>query len=468
MPENILSSLYGKRFGRVPESVTKIPGAGSDRSYFRLAGNGNSAVGVVGISRAENMNFIRLSNFLRVNNICVPEVYGVSESGMEYLQQDLGNVSLFSLIEKNEHEDYVKASMESLARMQTLDGISDLAAQCNPDFDRRTMMWDLNYFKYCFLKTSEIEFDESALEDDFCRMVSEFSNSEKGLYGFMYRDCQSRNVMISGGKPYWIDFQGGRRGPCAYDAASFLWQAKACFPDQFRKEMTDVYSRTLSGFTGISSGKIADEVEKMALLRTLQVLGAYGFRGLVEKKTHFVSSIRYGINNLKSFLDKGGLSAYPELERAAGKLADSSRFTKEDESGLTVKVFSFSYKKGYPEDLTGNGGGFMFDCRSLHNPGRYEQFKSLTGMDRPVMDFLEDRGEVQLFLKDLIPPVERAVKKYAERGFTSLQVGFGCTGGQHRSVYCAQKTAEKLAREFPDVRIKLIHREQGIMKIFND
>lgn len=459
-----LISLFKSVFGQSPVSVTMMPGAGSDRRYYRLMSPNDSAIGCVGTSKEENRRFIDYDRFFRAGGARVPEIYAVSESGMEYLMQDLGDISLFSLLGEPETSRYVAATLRDLADIQTMPGAADMASHYSVPFGKRLVMFDLNYFKYCFLKPAGIVFDEYALEVDFSRLASEICSVPDYMQGFMYRDCQSRNVMIHDEKPWWIDFQGGMAGPCAYDAASFLWQARAGFSDDFRNEMIDVYSEAMMLTRGGTAKEWHDAVKKMAAFRTLQVLGAYGFRGLVEKKAHFVVSIPGGIANLRGLLDS--FREYPELEKACRGICDSERFKiPAKDEGLCVSVFSFSYKKGYPEDLSGNGGGFMFDCRAMHNPGRCDEYKSLTGMDKPVVDFLEERGEVQEFLDDLLPPVERAVERYRSRGFTSLQVGFGCTGGQHRSVYCAQKTAEHLARLFPDVKIRLIHREQGVDRI---
>lgn len=468
MSDKILQLLYKSRFGSFPERVTRIPGAGSDRKYFRLSGEGGSAVGVCGVSVAENESFIRLARFLRAGGIDVPEVYGADESGLYYLQEDLGDKSLFSILSTEEAPVLLEECMRSLAAMQTLPGIEETAAGCNPDFNRQSVMWDLNYFKYCFLKTVAVTFDEEALEKDFNRFADDICRWPEGTAGFMYRDCQSRNVMIKGGKPYWIDFQGARRGPSAYDAASFLWQAKACFSTETRERLLGIYLEEFSRRSGIPREVMEREVYKMVALRGLQVLGAYGFRGLIEKKAHFIESLRFGIANLGTILESGVLNPYPELQRVCREVTGIERFRAREEDGrLTVTVFSFSYKKGYPEDLSGNGGGFMFDCRGLHNPGRYDEYKSLTGRDGPVVDFIERNGDAAEFLEDVLRPVCRTVKKYRERGFTSLQVGFGCTGGRHRSVYCAERCAEKIRKEFPDVRVVLVHREQDIREEFN-
>jgi len=462
-----LISLFEKKFRLSPESISPLPGAGSNRSYFRLRTGDVAAIGCVGTSVAENVRFLAYDSFFRERMTAMPEIYAVSDNSMEYLLQDLGDTSLFSILRTDDAPRLVADVMRSLARLQTLEGASDMASEYIPPFGKRLVGFDLNYFKYAFLKPSGLEFDENALQDEFDALVGELTDVSPRMWGFMYRDCQSRNVMIHQGRPWWIDFQGGMAGPCTYDVASFLWQARAQFPDDFRDEMIQIYIDEILRYRG---GDVSDwkrSIRLMASLRTLQVLGAYGFRGLVERKSHFVESIPGALRNLASLLPE--FDKYPLLKGLCRQLCDLKRFAPATADGrLCVQVYSFSYKRGYPEDFSGNGGGFMFDCRAMHNPGRYEEYRSLTGMDRAVIDFLEERGEVQRFLSDVIPPVERAVERYCSRGFTSLQVGFGCTGGRHRSVYCAGKLAEYIAAKFPDVKVILIHREQGVTKIYNN
>jgi hypothetical protein len=282
----------------------------------------------------------------------------------------------------------------------------------------------------------------------------------------MYRDFQSRNVMIKDGQPYFIDFQGGRRGPLHYDVASFLWQARANFSDELRAELLEDYIGALKELREINADEFRKQLKHFVLFRTLQVLGAYGFRGSFEKKPHFLQSIPFALKNLRQLLHED-MSAYPYLAEILRQLCDLEQFQDRAPSQhLVVKVYSFSYKKGIPYDDSGNGGGFVFDCRALHNPGRYAQYAKLTGLDQPVIDFLEEDGEVQPFLEQAYQLVDASVQRYKERGFTSLMVSFGCTGGQHRSVYTAQKMAEHIHQKF-DVEVQLIHREQNIKTTFS-
>ena len=336
---------------------------------------------------------------------------------------------------------------------------------CYPqaEFNSRSILWDLNYFKYCFLKATGMDFQEDRLEDDFQKMADVLLRSSSAT--FMYRDFQSRNVMIKDNEPWLIDFQGGRKGPVYYDVASFLWQAKANYPDSLRKELLKEYIDALRKYQPVDEAYFYAQLRHFVLFRTMQVLGAYGFRGYFEKKPHFIQSVPFAIENLRQLLQEP-YPEYPYLCRILRELTDLKQFTDDlQKRRLVVKVTSFAYKKGIPEDSTGNGGGFVFDCRAVNNPGKYERYKPFTGLDEPVIRFLEDDGEIAVFLEHAYALVDASVKRYMERGFTNLSVCFGCTGGQHRSVYSAQHLAEHLHKKF-GVQVNLIHREQNIEQTF--
>ncbi len=460
--------LYEELYGE-PVSITRLPGAGSDRRYYRIVGReGHSVIATCGDDPKENLTFYNLAVAFGQSECAVPKVYAINAEHTVYLQEDLGDVQLLSLLSTDLRMELSAKTLEALVKMQTLPDEMWREYVSWDDFSRRLVMWDLNYFKYEFLKPTAIMFDENLLEDDFEALTAALCEGDGRLLGFMYRDFQSRNVMVKDDAPRFIDFQGGRKGPMIYDAVSFLWQAKAAFTGEERKELLRVYAELVARERGVDKNIILKEVDKFALFRTLQVLGAYGFRGLVEKKSHFIESIPGALANLGELVEKGALSPYPELERIANACVGSRFAAQEKRDGLTVKIFSFSYKKGYPEDLTGNGGGFMFDCRGMHNPGRYDRYKPLTGLDKEVRDFLEEKGEVQGFIKTAVDMVSPVIERYRARGFDSLQVGFGCTGGRHRSVYCAQGFAEQVSKFFPDVRVELIHREQGLHTSYNN
>ncbi len=470
-----LYGLFRKHTGAEPENAVALTGSGSNRSYFRLHGGGTSLMGVTGTDVKENNAFITLAAHFRSQGLPVPEVLAVSEDGISYLQEDLGDLLLADLVaaahknggieEGGQLEALLCRTTGLLPKIQ-FEGASGLdfsVCYPQPSFDRRMVMFDLNYFKYCFLKPSGIEFNEIDLQDDFERFADELLKDEGET--FLYRDFNARNVMIKDGEPYFIDFQGGRRGPIYYDVASFIWQARARYPQWLKEKMLGSYLDSLASYVEVDRDAFKERLKMFRLFRTLQVLGAYGFRGLVEQKAQFVVSIPQALADLKTLLAEMS-DDYPYMSEVLRKMTVLPRFAVQSEDGrLEVRVSSFSFKKGIPQDMSGNGGGYVFDCRSIHNPGRYEPYRKLTGRDEPVIRFLEDDGEITGFLEHVYGVVDPHVETYSRRGFTSLMVSFGCTGGQHRSVYCAEHLAHHLAEKYPEIRVRLIHREQNIEEI---
>lgn len=471
MNTELLAQLYQSYTGEAPTSIEPLPGAGSNRKYFRLKGK-ESLIGVYGTSTEENRAFIYMARHFSQKGLPVPRILTESPDQSVYLQDDLGDISLFQLIKQgresgnfsDEETNILKRTIRLLPQIQ-FEGSKDMDfSYCYPlaTFNRRSVLWDLNYFKYCFLKATGLEFQENLLEDDFERMADTLLQIEPQV--FMYRDFQSRNIMIREGKPYFIDFQGGRKGPFYYDVASFLWQAKANYPDSLRQELLDEYLDALRPYHTMDKEQFLTTLRHFVLFRTLQVLGAYGFRGYFEKKAHFIQSVPYAIENLRQLLETD-FPEYPYLCLMLRKLTELPQFASiRNRRKLTVRVMSFSYKKGIPEDSSGNGGGYVFDCRAVHNPGKYEQYKQLTGRDKPVIDFLEQDGEILQFLEHVDALADAHVQRFLERGFTNLSICFGCTGGQHRSVYSAEHVAHHLNEKF-GVRIHLIHCEQHIEQI---
>lgn len=455
-----LENIYKEYFGYFPDKVTSLTPAGSNRRYFRLHG-AKDAIGVIGTSADENKAFIYLDKHFREYNLPVPEIYAVADDWMAYIQEDLGDTSLFSV---RHNILLLKETISKLPDFQFLGakGLDFTKCYPVPEFDKQAILWDLYYFKYCFLNTENIPYREDLLEKDFRLMADRLSNQDGNT--FMYRDFQSRNVMIKDGKPYFIDFQGGRRGPFEYDVVSFLWQAKAGFSDDLKETLVKEYLTSASRYIEIDESEFNTRLREFALLRTLQVLGAYGFRGKFERKPHFQQSIPMAVANLKTIINEPVFEIYPYLKSVLRRMVDleNDKTSCVKSEGLTITVTSFSYKKGLPEDSSGNGGGFVFDCRGMDNPGRYEEYKKLTGLDQPVIDFLESRGEISSFLNNCYSLVDSAIDCYIDRGFTSLMVNFGCTGGQHRSVYSAQHLAEHIRTKYPQVNVHLIHREQNI------
>ena len=472
-----LKELFREYAGCDAESVTRLTAAGSNRVYYRMAlSDGSTVVGVEGTNADENAAFLSIGNHLCVKGLPVPGILAVSDSGMCYLLQDLGDISLFGLcVSARESGEYTAPQVELLEKvirwlpvLQFRGGEGMDFTVCFPceSFDRRSIFWDLNYFKYNFLKAIGIEFHEARLEDDFEQFAS-LLLKDTPYSTFMYRDFQARNVMIKDSEPWFIDFQGGRRGPIEYDLASFLWQARAVYPEALKQHLVDTYLEALAPFRKVEAKAFRASLHYFVLFRTLQVLGAYGFRGYFEHKPHFVQSIPAAIDNLKGLL-KQDIEGCPYLTQLLRKITELPQFNPQPapvDTRLTVRVMSFSYRRGLPQDESGNGGGFIFDCRGMHNPGKYDCYKKITGADAPVIQFLEQQGEVQRFLEHVYGLVDPTVDKYIERGFSNLMVSFGCTGGQHRSLYCANHLAEHLKWKYGDGIIVLLeHREQGVNK----
>lgn len=463
-----LSALYQSVYGHTPIAV-QITGSASNRSYYRLSSPAGTCIGVIGLDRAENHAFLTIARHFRSKGINVPEILAESEDGMRYLQNDLGDSILFGTSD----EELLCRTMSLLPQIQFegADGLDFSICYPQPEFDLRMVMFDLNYFKYCFLKPSGLEFNEVMLQDDLESLAEDLLASASTTPTFLYRDFNARNVMIHEGNPYFIDFQGGRKGPIYYDVASFIWHARAGYSSELKEKMLDAYLSSLSKYMTVDRDEFMQKLSLFVLFRTLQVLGAYGFRGWVEHKANFVVCIPQTITALASLLNGescGDLSSfrmkYPYLCETLERMVQLPRFdiSKFQQGRLNVTVTSFSFKKGIPEDPSGNGGGYVFDCRSIHNPGRYKQYKQLTGMDKEVIDFLEEDGEILSFLNHVYGVVDPHIETYASRGFTSLMVNFGCTGGQHRSVYCAEHLARHLAAKYPEIRVRLIHREQKV------
>lgn len=467
-----IKNLYRTYTGHEAAEVTELPSSGSNRRYFRLHGP-QTLIGVSGTSIEENRAFIYMADHFRQKGLPVPEVYAQSDDQSFYLQEDLGDTLLFDAIEKGRKSSVFDESEKTLLR-QTITKLPEIQfmgsdgfdfSYCYPqeEFNQRSILWDLNYFKYCFLKATGIEFQENRLEDDFLKMSDVLLRNQSAT--FMYRDFQSRNVMIRDGQPWFIDFQGGRKGPVYYDVASFLWQAKAKYPEDLRQELLLDYIEALRKYMPVDEKYFLSQLRHFVLFRTLQVLGAYGFRGYFEKKPHFIQSVPFAIENLRQLL-KQDYPEYPYLCGLLRELTELKQFSDDlQRRTLEVKIVSFAYKKGIPNDPTGNGGGFVFDCRAINNPGKYERYNHFTGLDEPVIRFLEEDGEITVFLEHVYDLVDASVKRYLDRGFTNLMVCFGCTGGQHRSVYSAQHLAEHLHQKF-GVKVSLTHREQNIEQLF--
>lgn len=466
--ENTLKSLFVDWSGAAPEQIIPLQQSGSYRRYFRLSGGGATVVGAFYDQVSENKAFISFSRHFLDFGLRAPEIYKVNDECTCYLLEDFGDVNMFDhLTGIKEHQGFVpeitnfyRQILDELIRFQMIAGKSvDFSLSYpSPLFDEQAYLWDLNYFKYNFLKLINIPFDEFRLEKDFRKLTELLLTADHSW--FVYRDFQTRNIMLHEGELCFIDYQGGRRGALHYDVASLLFQARAEIPFEIREELIDHYMAQAGTIAPESVKNFRLHFYRFALIRVLQTLGAYGFRGLHERKRHFIESIPLALNNVKWLLENNKITDdLPELGNCLVATLESESLQKLVRPPLALQINSFSYKRGIPVDLSGNGGGFVFDCRALPNPGRFAEYVHLTGKDLPVQDYLKKYEEVNDFIENAYRMVRQAVEVYTGRGFTGLMVSFGCTGGRHRSVYCAEKMAEKFSG-FTGAEIQLRHREQ--------
>jgi len=470
MSIDVLKKLFDRHFGSPVVRIQPLRDhlGGSGRRIIRLAGERRtSAIGILYDVREENVAFLEFSRHFRRHGLPVPEIYAEDLSQGAYLQEDLGDTTLFGFLSKTraggtiapEVVEAYRQVVAVLPRFQIEAG-RDLNYQvCYPrdSFDRRSMAWDLNYFKYYFLKLAGVPFNEQALEDDFDCLITFLLSADRDY--FLYRDFQSRNVMLREGRPFFLDYQGGRKGALQYDIASLLYDAKADLPPELRRQLLDHYLAGLSGFLDLQPGVFMRHFYAYVYVRLMQAMGAYGFRGFYERKPHFLQSVPYALNNVRWLLHNVELPVQlPTLMATFKSLlaSDTLQSVTPEKGDLTVRIRSFSFHQGLPTDDTGHGGGFVFDVRSLPNPGRQEQFKNLTGKDAPVMNYLLQQESVHQFLANVMSLVDASVGNYQARGFDSLTVSFGCTGGQHRSVYLAEQLAKHLAGR-PGVEVAVSH-----------
>lgn len=479
--------------------INAMPSSGSSRRYFRVKTDKRYLIGAHNLNIEENEAFFSFSKHFHECGLPVPEILAISPSKEIYIQTDLGDVALFHHVEnclKNGKYDentieLYKKSLDKLVDFQTVGhkGLDYSKAFPTPAFDEMSIMEDLNYFKYCFLKEQEeISFNETRLDTDFQRLAKYILEAPSDF--FMYRDFQSRNIMIVDNEPYFIDYQGGRKGPLQYDVVSLLYQVKAKMPQELRNELIEYYKKRISRLPVVARNDNHDvsfrpersEVEKSStaetfdkyfpsfvLLRLLQVLGAYGFRGLIQKKLHFMQSIPYAIREIMKACDNWSLPfELPELQAVIKQFGVLLlKYESVEPERLTITVNSFSFKNGgVPYDKSGNGGGYVFDCRALPNPGRFMEFKKSTGEDADVKEFLDDKPDVHYFLQNVQMLVYQSIDNYLERGFKNLQINFGCTGGQHRSVFFAQRIGELIHENYPMVNVEINHLAQHISHVY--
>ncbi len=469
-----IRTLYLDWKKQEPLSIDVLPQSGSDRRYFRIHGQEGSYIGTYGDNIKENETFVYFSEHFHDRNLSVPTIYAISPDKKCYLQQDFGDLSLLNLLESKgfnqEVYDWFKKSLEELARLQVTgdQGLDYERCLTNKEFGKQAILADLLYFKYYFLDALRKPYDKQKLIDDFEALANYLTHTEYKF--FMFRDFQSRNIMLDGDRIGFIDFQGGMNGAPQYDVASMLWQARANLPDEWKAGLLEDYMNAFEKLipSPLDRTIFRSQYNGYVLIRLLQVLGAYGFRGLFERKAHFLTSIPLALKNLGWFIQNQHIGiAVPEFRKVLNICVEEeiiARFTPvqaTEDTPLLVRINSFSYKKGLPVDESGNGGGYVFDCRGLLNPGRIEEFKSQTGRDKAVKDYLEQQTRMPEFLNSVFDIVDITVEDYIKRNFSNLQISFGCTGGQHRSVYAADALARHLRNKFK-VRIELNHREQGI------
>ena len=474
--QNDLSELV-RSIGMTPVDILPIAESGSSRKYYRVKTSEVSVIGTYNANVEENEAFFYLTEHFGKMHLPVPKLLAVNKERTCYLQSDNGDDTLFGHVQHalaagkfdEQTVGLFKQTLEQLVRFQIEGhrGLDYSKVYPVPCFDKPSVMDDLDYFKYYFVKPhAEIVFNETRLKAEFNAFADVVCQAKNDF--FMYRDFQSRNVMIDQDKPCFIDYQGGRRGPLQYDVVSLLYQVKAQMPQNLRDELLGYYKQALTAYLDPDSVDFDRYYPYFVYLRLLQVLGAYGFRGLIQKKAHFIESIPYALKELKTWNEKHPLDAYPELQSVILQVVPLlNKFTPHSSlltphSPLTVTVNSFSFKKGYPDDFSGNGGGFVFDCRALPNPGREPQFKTKTGRDWEVVEYLTEKPQTHVFLEHVKGIVGQSIDNYLERHFNNLMVSFGCTGGQHRSVFFAQSIADWIKATYPTVNVRLNHIEQKI------
>jgi aminoglycoside/choline kinase family phosphotransferase len=472
---DVLNRLFEKHFKVPAARIQPLQGelGGSGRQIIRLSRGNHSAIGVLYGMREENAAFLCFSRHFRRNGLPVPEIYAEDLDRGAYLEEDLGDTTLFDFLIRNRSGesiappvvDYYRKVVAELPRFQVEAGRDLDYSVCYPrgSFDRQSINWDLNYFKYYFLRLAAIPFNEQALEDDFDRLTDLLLEAPGDF--FLYRDFQSRNVMLRGEQPYFVDYQGGRKGALQYDIASLLFDAKADLPPNLRQQLLDAYLDALSRHIKLDRDAFLRYYYAFVYVRILQALGAYGFRGFYERKAHFLQSVPYALKNIRWLLHNAKLSVeLPTLMSAFQSMLGSEKLQRlapqahAQTKNLVVRIFSFSFHNEMPKDESGNGGGFIFDARSLPNPGREERYKQLTGKDAPVIDYLNQQEGVHQYLACAVSLVEASVASYRQRGFKNLMVSFGCTGGQHRSVFLAEHLAKRLGGQ-SDIEVEVRHLE---------
>ncbi len=464
-----IGDLFSHWKKHAAERIEKLPQSGSDRIYFRIHSGANTFIATYGLNIKENNTFIHFSRHFRDHKLPVPEIFCVNEDATIYIQQDLGTESLLNKLEQEGYNDHVyglfQKSLYALAHIQVLGdkGMNYDWCLTAKEFGKQAILSDLLYFKYYFLDTLQLPYDKQQMMDDFEALSSYLTHTQHKH--FMFRDFQSRNIIVNNEEVHFIDYQGGMKGALQYDVASLLWQAKAGLSEEWKDKLLQYYLDVVDGLLKKPIDRVTFESQYngYVLIRLLQVMGAYGFRGLFERKAHFLASIPLALHNLKFFLNNKRIGIVtPEFERVLKLVVEDTMIDRFEpvqakaDTPLVVKVSSFSYRNGIPPDESDNGGGFVFDMRGILNPGRFEEYKKLNGRDKPVQDFLEQRTRMNEFLNSVWDLVDITVEDYIKRGFSDLSINFGCTGGQHRSVYAAEQTARHLRNKYK-LKVELMY-----------
>ena len=464
-----IKDLFNSFNGKDYDEVSKLQQSGSDRIYFRINSGGKTYIATYGLNIKENKTFINFSRHFKQYDLPVPEILAINDDYIAYIQEDLGQESLLDKLEQNGHNEIVYnlycRSLDKLAELQIKGhtGLNYDWCLTAKEFGKQAILSDLLYFKYYFLDTLKLPYDKQAMLDDFEALSTYLTKTEYKY--FMFRDFQSRNIIVNNGDIFFIDYQGGMQGALQYDVASLLWQAKAELSKEWKDSLLIYYMDKIDTLLGkpVDRNIFISQYNGYVLIRLLQVLGAYGFRGLFERKAHFLASIPLALKNMRWFLENQRVGlVLPEFDRILNIITQDDVIRQfqpvqaSETTALTVKIKSFSYKKHIPEDNSGNGGGFVFDCRGILNPGRFDAYKTLSGKEKPVIDFLEQQTKMNDFLYSVFDIIDISVEDYIKRNFESLVINFGCTGGQHRSVYAAEQTARHLKNKYK-VKVELEH-----------
>jgi len=443
--------------------------SGSDRIYYRIYTKASSYIATFNSHINENNTFIYLSKHFKSIGLSVPQILYFNKDHTIYIQEDKGKENLLDkIIQLGKGEEVYSLYKKSLSQLASMQILGDKELDYNQcfaakSFGKQAILNDLLYFKYYFLDTLSIPYNKQLLQDEM-EALSTFLAETEHQY-FMFRDFQSRNILVKDEQVSFIDYQGGMKGAMQYDVASLLWQAKANLSEEWKDSLLEYYINEVEKLIKSPLDKTAfvNQYNGYVLIRLLQVLGAYGFRGLFERKEHFISSIPLALKNIKFFVSNKQIGVkLPLLNELLLRISSEeiiSKFTSiqaNESTPLVIEINSFSYRNGIPTCENESGGGYVFDMRGILNPGRFDDYKKLSGLDKPVQDFLKERTKMPDFLRSVWEVIDISVENYLERGFEHLSINFGCTGGQHRSVFAAEQTAKHLKEKYK-VKVALTH-----------